>query len=144
MFLIFHQASLKINLKHDVQGCLYLEPITTPLPKNKAGCETPLLPLGYAVWLSQTVKLAVILRLKGNPLRRTIVLFFGSRKRCKGTQLMPYSRFQWLSSAGPLHQDFQWLAWKGIQKMDLQNCSSTGTTHLSITCQICYQLVSVS
>lgn len=102
-----------------------------PLPQEQSWMWNPL----TSTWLCSltfSVKLAVILRLKGNPLRRTIVLFFGSRKRCKGTQLMPYSRFQWLSSAGPLHQDFQWLAWKGIQKMDLQNCSSTGTTHLSI------------
>lgn len=66
--------------------------------------------------LTFSMKLAAILGLKGNPSRRTIVLFFGSRKRCKRTQLIPYSRLQWLNSAEPLHQDFQWLARKGIQK----------------------------
>lgn len=95
--------------------CLCLEPITTPSLKNKAGCEPPLLPLGYAVWLSQW-SWQWSLRLKGNPSRRTIVLFFGSRKRSKRTQLIPYSCLQWLNSAGPVHRHFQWLAWKGIQK----------------------------
>lgn len=87
----------------------------SPSPKNKARCELALLPLGYAVWLSQW-SWQWSLRLKGNPSRRTIVLFFGSRKRCKRTQLIPYPSLQWLNSAGPVHRHFQWLAWKGIQK----------------------------
>lgn len=86
-----------------------------PLPQEQSWMWNPL----TSTWicsLTCSMKLAAILGLKGNPSRRTIVLFFGSRKRCKRTQLIPYSRLQWLNSAGPLHQDFQWLAWKGIQK----------------------------
>lgn len=49
---------------------------------------------------------------EGGMRSRTIVLFFGSRKRCKRTQLIPYPCLQWLNSARLAHQHFQWLAWK--------------------------------
>lgn len=86
-----------------------------PIPQEQSWMWSPWLPLGYAVWLSQW-SWQWSLRLKGNPSRRTIVLFFGSRKRCKRTQLIPSSCLQWLNSAVPVHEHFQWLAWKGIQK----------------------------
>lgn len=85
-----------------------------PLPKSKAGCEHPLLPLGYAAWLSQR-SWQWSLGWKDSS-RRTIVLFFGCRERCKRTQIIFYSCLQWLNSAGPLLQNCQWLAWKEIQK----------------------------
>lgn len=135
----FH-CTIKHKLKMWCPEALMLRTHYNPHQEQNLMWTPFLLPLGYAVWLSQW-SWQTSLRL--NEKQDNSAFLWQQEKMQENTinSLLLPSMAQFSRACS---STFSVIGMeKRIQQMDIQICYSTEATHLSITCQIWHQLVSV-